>query len=239
MGVIELAALTKRYRSVVAVDGLDLAVDAGEVYALVGPNGSGKSTALNALLGLVQPTDGAATVGGANAWGEAKQARQHLGVVPEGYGVYDRLTGRRHVAFAATSRSAGDPDAVLERVGLADVGDRRAGTYSRGMKKRLVLGMALVGEPSALLLDEPFNGLDPDAAATLRTAIDRERERGTAVLLASHLFREVAAVADRVGMLRDGQLVREGPVADVVEGRPSIDTLEAAYREAVGPEVVA
>ncbi|MFB6206005.1 MAG: ABC transporter ATP-binding protein, partial [Haloglomus sp.] len=221
-------------------DADDLAVDEGEVYALVGPNGSGKTTALNVLLGLVRPTAGDARICGEDTWDAARAARQHLGVVPEGYGVYGRLTGRRHVAFAATSRGwSGDPDAVLERVGLQDVADRRAGTYSRGMKKRLVLAMALVGDPDVLLLDEPFNGLDPDAAQTLRTAIEHERERGTSVLLASHLFREVAAVADRVGMLSGGELVREGPVADVVEGRPTIDSLEAAYREAVTPEVPA
>jgi ABC-2 type transport system ATP-binding protein len=240
MTAIAFAGVSKRRGSVLALDALDLAIEDGEVYALVGPNGSGKTTALNVLLGLVRPTEGQATVHGYDVWTEAPAARRHLGVVPEGTPVYERLSGRRHVDFGATSRGVDvDPEAVLDRVGLADVADRRAGTYSRGMTQRLVLALALVGEPDVLLLDEPFYGLDPDASATLRRVLRTERDRGATVVFASHLFDEVGRLADRVGMLSGGQLVREGAVADLVVDEPAIDALEDAYRDSVDAEVTA
>lgn len=240
MAMIEFVNVTKRHGSVVALNDLDLTVGSGKVFALVGPNGSGKTTAINVLLGLVQPTDGQATVCGHDVWTEARKVRQRLGVVPEGYGVYERLSGRRHVEFAAASRGAdADPEKVLDRVGLAGVAERPAGTYSRGMAKRLVLALALVGEPDVLLLDEPFYGLDPNAADTLRSVLWAERDRGATICFATHLFREVDALADRVGMLSGGRLVRNGAVDDLVSTTAAVDALESAYREAVDPEVTA
>lgn len=240
MAAIEFVGVHKRLGGVDALQGLDLRIDSGEVVALVGPNGSGKTTALNLLQGLVAPTSGQATVRGHDTWSAASKARRHVGVVPEGAGVYDRLTGRRHVAFAARSRGAEvDPLASLDRVGLVDVADRRAGTYSRGMKQRLVVAMALVGRPDVLLLDEPFYGLDPDAAATLRSVVREEQERGATVCFATHLFREVDAVADRVAMLSGGRLVQEGPVSTLAEGSSTVDGLASTYRDVVEPEVTA
>lgn len=238
MATIAFAGVSKRRGSVTALAELTLSIRSGRIFALVGPNGSGKTTALNVLLGLVRPTAGRATVRGHDAWAEARAVRRHLGVVPEGCGVYDRLSGRRHVEFAAASRGVEvDPIRVLDRVGLARVADRAAGTYSRGMTRRLVLALALVGEPDVLLLDEPFYGLDPDAADTLRAVLRDERDRGATVCFATHLFGEVAALADRLGMLSDGRLVCDGTVEELVGSRTPVDALESAYREAVDPAV--
>ncbi|MFB6151567.1 MAG: ABC transporter ATP-binding protein [Haloarculaceae archaeon] len=219
MSAVDIDGVTKRYGDVLAVDGVDLAVDRGEVYCLVGPNGSGKTTILNVLLDFVRPTEGSVEVLGHDARTESLAVRERIGVVPEGYGVYDRLTGRQHVAFAADSKGADDdPDAILERVGLADAADQRAGEYSKGMAKRLILGAALVGDPDLLVFDEPFSGLDPAAFARLRDTIEAENDRGTAVFLSTHLFGPVERVGDRVGVLLDGELVAERDVADLTDG---------------------
>jgi ABC-2 type transport system ATP-binding protein len=147
--------------------------------------------------------------------------RRRTGVLPEGYDVYHRLTGRKHVEFAMRSKRVDvDPDAVLERVGIADAADRKAGDYSKGMRQRLALGMALVGEPDLLILDEPSSGLDPGGAREMREIVRAEADRGTTVFFSSHVLGQVEAVCDRVGILRAGELVAE----DSIEGlRTAVD----------------
>jgi len=223
MSAIELSRVTKRFGDVTAVRHLDLEVPEGEVYGFLGPNGAGKSTTINLLLDFVRPTSGSVTVLGLDAREDSVAVRRRTGVLPEGFDVYGRLTGRQHVEFAIESKAADDePDAVLERVGIADAADRRAGGYSKGMRQRLALGMALVGKPDLLVLDEPSTGLDPNGAREMRTIVREEHERGATVFFSSHILGQVEAVCDRVGILRDGQLVAE----DTVEG----------LRDAVGTE---
>jgi ABC-2 type transport system ATP-binding protein len=223
MAAIELDGVTKRFGDVVAVRDVDLEVADGEVFGFLGPNGAGKSTTINLLLDFVRPTAGRISVLGHDAHAESVAVRRRTGVLPEGYDVYDRLTGRQHVEFAIDSKEVDDDsDAVLERVGLAGEGDRKAGGYSKGMAQRLALGMALVGEPELLILDEPSTGLDPRGAREMREIVREERDRGATIFFSSHILGQVEAVCDRVGILRDGELV----AVDSVEG----------LRDAVGTE---
>lgn len=214
MVAIELGGVTKRFGNVTALNDLDLTVKDGEIYGFLGPNGAGKSTTINIVLDFIRPTSGSVRVLDRDAREESVAIRQRVGVLPDGYHVYDRLTGRKHLQFAINSKSADDdPDTILERVGIADSADRKAGGYSKGMQQRLVLGMALVGEPDLLILDEPSTGLDPAGAREMREIIRQERDRGASVFFSSHILGQVDAVCDRVGILREGELVAEDTVS--------------------------
>ncbi|MFT4889664.1 MAG: ABC-2 type transport system ATP-binding protein [Halobacteriales archaeon] len=224
MASIELSGLTKHYGEVVALQDVDLTVDEGEIFGFLGPNGAGKSTTINMLLDFVRPTDGTATVLGMDAQHDSQAVRRRVGVLPDGYHVYDRLTGRQHVEFAIESKGADDdPDATLERVGIPEAADRKAGGYSKGMKQRLVLAMALVGEPDLLILDEPTTGLDPRGARDVREIVREEADRGATVFFSSHILEQVRAVCDRVGILREGELV----AVDSIDGLRNAMTTDA------------
>ncbi len=224
MTAIELTDLSKDFGSVRALNGVNLTVETGEIFGFLGPNGAGKSTTIDILLDFVRPTAGSATVLGYDTQRDSLTVRQHVGVLPDAYHLYDRLTARQHMAYAIASKdSDDDPLELLERVGIADAADRKAGTFSKGMKQRLVLAMALVGQPDVLILDEPSTGLDPNGAREMREIIRAERDRGATVFFSSHILEQVEAVCDRVGILRDGELV-------------AVDTIDA-LRSAVGDEV--
>ncbi len=226
MSAIELRGITKEYDDVTAVDGVELTVEAGEIYGFLGPNGAGKSTTINILLDLISPTAGTARVLGQDANENSTAIRERIGVVPEGYDIYDRLSGRKHLQFAIDSKASDDdPDALLSRVGLDGAGDRPAGGYSKGMKQRLVLAMSLVGSPELLILDEPTTGLDPNGAQEIREVISTENERGTAVFFSSHILEQVEAVCDRVGILQEGELVAEDSIDGLREQLDSETTL--------------
>ncbi|HMB51529.1 ABC transporter ATP-binding protein [Natronoarchaeum rubrum] len=212
---IETQNLTRQFGDVLAVDSLDLTVRSGEIYGFLGPNGAGKSTTINMLLDYIRPTDGTATVLGLDAQSDIKEIHQRVGVLPDDVGLYDRLTARKHVEFAIDVKETDDdPQALLERVGLADAADRKAGGFSKGMGQRLRLAMALVGDPELLILDEPTSGLDPNGARELREIVREENERGTTVFFSSHILGQVEAVCDRVGIMNEGQMV----VEDSIEG---------------------
>ena len=215
MAAIEAVGLTKRFGGVTAVSDLDLVVEPGEVFGFLGPNGAGKSTTIDALLGYVRPTSGTATVLGMDVGESAHLIRSRTGVLPDGYGLYGRLTGREHLAFVSRSKgTAGREDHLLDRVGLADAADRRTGGYSRGMCQRLAIAMALVDDPDLLVLDEPTSGLDPNGVRLLRAIVQEENERGATVFFSSHALDQVEAVCDRVAIVDDGRLV----AVDTVDG---------------------
>jgi ABC-2 type transport system ATP-binding protein len=223
MAAIELDGVTKRFGDLTAVSDLNLRVEENEVFGFLGPNGAGKSTTINLILDFVRPTSGTVSVLGRDAQRDSVAVKRRTGVLPEGFDVYGRLTGREHVEFAMRSKNVeGDPDAVLDRVGIADAADRKAGEYSKGMAQRLAFGMALVGDPDLLILDEPSSGLDPAGAREMREIVRDEVERGTTVFFSSHVLGQVEAVCDRVGILRGGELVAQ----DSIEG----------LRDAVGRE---
>jgi ABC-2 type transport system ATP-binding protein len=215
MSVVELQGLTKHYGNVRAVEDLHLRVDKGEIFGFLGPNGAGKSTTINMMLDFAKPTAGQSTIFGMDSQEQGTQIRQRIGVLPEGYDVYERLTGLDHLEFAIDSKNANDdPRELLEYVGLTGDGERKAGEYSKGMAQRLTLAMALVGDPDLLILDEPTTGLDPNGARQVREIIRQENQRGTTVFFSSHILSQVESVCSRVGILREGQLIAD----DTIEG---------------------
>ncbi|MFW6436290.1 MAG: ABC transporter ATP-binding protein [Halococcoides sp.] len=223
MVVIDIDGLVKQYGSLTALDDVSLTVESGEVFGFLGPNGAGKSTTINILLDFVRPTAGSARVFGMDAQEKGVAIRKRTGVLPEGYQVYERLTAREHLEFVAESKHAEmDPNAVLDRVGLGDAIDRKAGGYSKGMRQRLALGMALVGDPDLLILDEPSTGLDPTGVKEIRDVVHEEKERGTTVFFSSHILSQVEAVCDRVAILHEGHLA-------------AVDTIDG-LREAAGQQ---
>lgn len=222
MAAIEANALTKSYGRTLALEDLSFEVREGEVFGFLGPNGAGKSTTINILLDFLRPTAGEVSVLGMDAQARSRDIRKRTGVLPEGFETYDRLTGRQHLEFALDSKGADDdPDELLNRVGIADAADKKAGGYSKGMSQRLMLAMALVGQPDLLILDEPSTGLDPNGAREMREIVLEEADRGATIFFSSHIMEQVEAVCDRVGILKGGQMV----AVDTVEGlRDSVST---------------
>jgi len=207
---IRTEGLTKRYgKDVYALNSLDLTVETGEVFGFLGPNGAGKSTTIDVLLDYVRPTSGSATVLGYDAQAETREIHERIGILPDDYGLYDRLSGRKHVQYAIDLKGTDDdPDAILEQVGLAgEAIHRPVGGYSKGMIQRVVLGVALVGDPDLLILDEPSSGLDPNGVRQIRELVQRLADRGKTVFFSSHILSQVEAVCDRVAILNDGNLV--------------------------------
>jgi ABC-2 type transport system ATP-binding protein len=233
MAAIELAGLTKRFGSVTALSGVDLAVEEGEIFGFLGPNGAGKSTTIDVLLDFVRPDAGSVEVFGLDAQAESAAVRQRTGVLPEGFGLYERLTAREHLAFAGESKGvAVEPDAILERVGLREAAERPAGGFSKGMGQRLALGMALVGDPDLLLLDEPTTGLDPNGARQLRELVRTERDRGATVFFSSHVLGQVEAVCDRVAILVEGEVRAVDSVEGLMDTVDTQSTLEVTVESA-------
>ncbi|QGN07318.1 ABC transporter ATP-binding protein [Halorhabdus sp. CBA1104] len=208
MVAIDLDGVTKTYGGVTALQGVDLTVESGEVFGFLGPNGAGKSTTIDILLDHARPTTGHVTVLGMDAQTETVAVRERIGVLPERFGPLGEMTGRQQLEFAIEAKSAeDDPDAIMERVGIAHAADRPTKGYSKGMTQRLMLGMALVDDPDLLILDEPTTGLDPNGARQLRQIVHEEADRGATVFFSSHILEQVEAVCDRVGILDQGNLV--------------------------------
>jgi ABC-2 type transport system ATP-binding protein len=235
MEAIQTAGLTKRFGEATAIEELDFAVESGEVFGFLGPNGAGKSTTINVLLGYMTPTDGSGTILGYDIESESRSIRRRIGVLPENVSPYDRLTAREHVESAARMKDANtDPTTVLDRVGLdPDAWDRVADGYSTGMSQRLALATALVGDPDLLILDEPQNGLDPVGMQEVRDIVQEEAEKGTTVFFSSHILPEVEAVADRVGIMRDGRMAAVDTVDGLRETAGGETTLELSVGEPV------
>ena len=228
MAVIETDGLTKRYGDVLAVDDLNLTVEDGEVFGFLGPNGAGKSTTISLLLDFLHPTAGEARVFGLDSHEASRRIRERVGVLPEDAAPYERLTGREHLELTADCKGVdADFGALLDRVGLdPDDADRAVGGYSKGMAQRLGLGMALVGDPDLLILDEPSSGLDPTGMREMRDLVREEAADGTTVFFSSHILPEVEAVCDRIGILDDGRLVTAGEIGSLRDELLSDCTVE-------------
>jgi ABC-2 type transport system ATP-binding protein len=238
MVAIQLTDVTKQFGDVTALRDLSLEVQDGEIYGFLGPNGAGKSTTIDILLDFVRPTSGTATVLGRDAQADSLSIRQDIGVLPEGFSVYERLTARQHLEFAIESKGVSDdPEALLERVGIGDAVDRKAGGFSKGMQQRLALAVALVGEPDLLILDEPSTGLDPNGAREMRSIIQEEADRGATVFFSSHILEQVEAVCDRVGILKAGELVAEDTIRGLRDAAGSGSVLTVTIAE-LTPDVV-
>jgi ABC-2 type transport system ATP-binding protein len=225
--VVGVRSLTKRYGDVTAVDDLSFSLEAGSVTGFLGPNGAGKTTTLRVLLGLAAPTSGEALVFG-RRYAELDRPARMVGALLESGDFHPARTGRDHLrvlAFAAELPAARVED-VLELVELRGVADRRVGTYSLGMRQRLGLAGALLGQPGLLILDEPANGLDPAGVHWLRSFLRRFAQQGGTVLVSSHVLAEVAQTVDRVVIVDRGRVAASVAV-DELDGR----TLEALYLE--------
>jgi ABC-type multidrug transport system ATPase subunit len=217
--VLETHDLSKTYGERPAVDSVNMTVRKGDIYGFLGPNGAGKTTTLRMCLGLVHPTSGKATVLGRPAGDAGTTAR--TGALIEGPGFYPYLSGRANLQVLARYRGLLDTevDGALERVDLAERGGDRFKTYSLGMKQRLGVAAALMGEPELIVLDEPTNGLDPGGMADMRKLIVDLARGGQTVLLSSHLLAEVEEICDRVGVISRGRLLVESTVAELRGGR--------------------
>jgi ABC-2 type transport system ATP-binding protein len=210
--------LTKRYGEVDVVDRLDLRVDRGELYGFLGPNGAGKTTTIRMALGLVFPTGGEVELLGRPVFGDGRsEALARTGAMIEEPAFYRYLSGRRNLEVFARA-GGGDVDRRLSRIddmleltGLSGASSKRVKAYSQGMRQRLGIALALLGEPEMLVLDEPTNGLDPAGMREIRHLLRRLADEGTTVFVSSHLLAEVEAMCDRVGVLARGRLVAEGP----------------------------
>jgi ABC-2 type transport system ATP-binding protein len=199
MAVITIQGLTKRFGEIIAVDDLSFEVDQGTVVGFLGPNGAGKTTTLRTLLGLVTPTTGSARIDG-RPYRELADPVRQVGAVLEASSFHPGRSARNHLRVVATA--AGLPyarvDAVLEQVGLAGAARRRVGGFSLGMRQRLGLATALLGDPQVLILDEPANGLDPEGVHWLRGFLRQLADQGRTVLVSSHVLAEVAQTVDQV-----------------------------------------
>jgi ABC-2 type transport system ATP-binding protein len=231
--VVTVSSLTKRYGELVAVEELTFLLRAGTVTGFLGPNGAGKTTTLRLLLGLAEPTAGEALVFGRRYRELDDPAR--VGAVLESNDFHPGRSGRDHLRTLALAAELprGRVEEVLELVELEPVAARRVKTYSLGMRQRLGLAGALLGDPELLILDEPANGLDPAGVHWLRGFLRRFAEQGRTVLVASHVLAEVAQTVDQVVIIDRGRLLTSGPLADLTERG---QTLEQVYLELTAGE---
>src|SRR5690242_19995929 len=219
MAAVEINGINKRFGSVQAVSGLSFEVDRGRVTGFLGPNGAGKSTTLRILLGLVHSDAGTALFEG-RRFEELEHPSAEVGALLEDASFHPDRTGRNHLRIlaAAGGHPASRVDEVLRQVGLADAANRRVKGYSMGMRQRLAIAAALLGDPEVLILDEPANGLDPPGITWLRGLVREQADRGRAVLISSHVLAEVAQSVDDVVVIADGQLRAQGTLEQVLGG---------------------
>ncbi len=219
MASIEVQGLTKRFGAVLAVDGLSFTVAQGTVTGFLGPNGAGKTTTLRMLLGLVRPSAGRALVNGV-PYHDLPDPMRTVGAVLESSGFHPARSARNHLRAIAAVDGIGDDrvDEVLELVGLRPDAERHVGGYSMGMRQRLELARALLGDPEVLILDEPANGLDPQGIAWLRGFLRWFASEGRVVLISSHLLAEAAQTVDDVIVLNHGRMAGHGPLEELRRG---------------------
>jgi ABC-2 type transport system ATP-binding protein len=219
MAAIEVHGLTKRFGAVLAVNRLSFEVARGTVTGFLGPNGAGKTTTLRMLLGLVEPTEGTATING-RPYRQLPDRCRQVGAVLEATGSHPGRTARNHLRVRALAGRVGPARVgkVLDLVGLTGAADRRVGGFSLGMRQRLGLAAALLGEPEVLILDEPTNGLDPEGIRWIRSLLRDVAAQGRTVLVSSHVLAEVAQTVDRVVVLDHGRLVTQSSLADLLAG---------------------
>ena len=216
MPAIEVSGVSKRFGSTLAVDDLSFTVERGHITAFLGPNGAGKTTTLRILLGLVNATGGTATIDG-KAYVALEDPVGTVGAVLDGGMFHPGRSGRNHLRGLARASGVAEArvDELLELVALTDAADRRAGGYSLGMRQRLGLAAALLGDPEVLVLDEPANGLDPQGIRWLRDFLRTLAGEGRAVLVSSHVLAEVAQTADEVVVIAHGKSVAQAPLAEL------------------------
>jgi ABC-2 type transport system ATP-binding protein len=244
---IEIVGLRQSYDDHAVLKGVDLRVPAGTIYALLGSNGAGKTTMVRILSTLLRPDAGTVTVHGHDVTTEPHEVRSAISLTGQFAAVDEILTGRENLVLVGELRRIADPgavaDALLTRFDLTEAADRRVGTYSGGMRRRLDIAMSLIGEPAVLFLDEPTTGLDPQSRIEVWKTVRELAGRGTTVLLTTQYLDEAEQLADRIAILHDGRIIAEGTLAELkallppatveyVEKQP---TLEEIFLAIVGP----
>ncbi len=233
---LRIAGLVKWFDDTLAIDGLTLDVPARSCFGLVGPNGSGKSTTLRSVIGLVRPDAGVIEVCGHDVSSDVRAARRTMGVVLDPLQLFERLTAREFLATMGELRemepdvASARTDELLHTLQLADDADRQIAGYSHGMRKKTALAAAVLHRPRLLLLDEPFEGVDPLSARTMRAMLDRFRVGGGTVVLSSHVMDLVERLCDHVAVIHRGRVVASGPTEQLRNGR----RLEDAFVDVVG-----
>ena len=223
MPAIEVRGLTKRFGDLTAVDDLSFTVSAGTVTGFLGPNGAGKTTTLRMLLGLIQSDAGTAVINGR----PYREVRDQVGASLEATGFHPGRTARAHLRTRAMARGLDGAgiDAVLAMVDLAGDANRRTGVFSLGMKQRLGLAAALLGDPEVLILDEPANGLDPEGVKWLRGLLRGLAGQGRTIFVSSHILTEVTQTADHVVIINRGRLIADARLADLIRGEQTLEDL--------------
>ncbi len=243
---IQTQKLTRRFGNLTAVDSIDLQVTAGQFFGFLGPNGAGKSTTIKMLTGLLSPTSGRMQLLGLDFEANSVEIKRQIGVVPEGMGLFDRLTGAEYLKFvgrmygldrATTERRSGE---LLEFMQLSDRPKTMIADYSHGMQKKLALAAAVIHGPRILFLDEPFEGVDALAAGALKALLGRMTARGTTIFLTSHVLEIVERLCSHVAIIHKGRLIAQGSLEELRAGisgaEESKTTLEEIFLSIVGQE---
>jgi len=241
---IRTEQLTRRFGSLTAVDSVDLRVNAGQFFGFLGPNGAGKSTTIKMLTGLLAPTSGRMELLGLDFQQHPIEVKRQIGVVPEGMGLFERLTGVEYLHFVGRMYGLDKPttekrtDELLDFMQLADREKTLIADYSHGMQKKLALAAAVIHGPRILFLDEPFEGVDALAAGSLKALLGRMTERGVTIFLTSHVLEIVERLCSHVGIIHQGRLVAQGSIEELRAGIPGAEgekkTLEEIFLSIVG-----
>jgi ABC-2 type transport system ATP-binding protein len=238
--------LTRRFGNLIAVDGVDLTVAAGQFFGFLGPNGAGKSTTIKMLTGLLAPTSGRATLLGLDFASNPIEVKRQIGVVPEGMGLFERLTGAEYLEFVGRMYGLDRPTTqrrsveLLDFMQLADRPKTLIADYSHGMQKKIALAAAVIHGPRILFLDEPFEGVDALAAGALKALLGRMTERGVTIFLTSHVLEIVERLCSHVAIIAKGRLVAQGSLEELRAGisgeEGSKTTLEQIFLSIVGQD---
>lgn len=242
MAAITIDEVTKRFDETTALETVDLTIQDGEIFGLLGPNGAGKTTLFRCMLGLYHADAGSITVAGIDVADDPIGVKQHVAYLPAQVGFYEQMSARQNLSyFASLAGTDPDIDELLERVGLADDADTKVRGFSTGMVKRLGVAQSLLREPDVMILDEPTDGLDPDAKQQFQQLIQEVNEQeGVTIILSSHILPELEPVCDRIGILSDGSMVATGApdALELTEGTTVIlqaddlDTLDSVLTDA-------
>ncbi|HXV71131.1 MAG TPA: ABC transporter ATP-binding protein [Acidimicrobiia bacterium] len=235
--------LVRRFGKTAAVDGVDLSIAPGEFYGLLGQNGAGKTTTIKCIVGLLRPSQGTVGIGEFDTWRSPTEVKARIGVLPEEFNLYERLTGAELLDFTAAMHGLERKEALsrrnelLEMLDLSNAGGKLIGDYSRGMRKKVALGAAIIHRPPVLFLDEPFEGVDAVSARLIRNLLQQAAAGGTTIVFSSHEMHLVEKLCTRIGIMVDGRLTIEETPQGLcrVTGK---DTVEDAFIAAVGGENV-
>lgn len=239
--MIEVAGLSKRFGSVVALNDVSFSASDGRITGLLGPNGAGKSTCLRILYTVLKPDAGSATINGVDVVARPLSARRELGVLPHGAGLYPQLTTRENIAYFGRLHGIEEPalsarvDQLIARLDLEEIAERRAKGFSQGQRTKVALARALVHRPKHLLLDEPTNGLDVMSTLSLRNWLSELKARGQCIVLSSHIMQEVAALCDDIVIVAHGRIVAQG-TTETLRARFGNKSLEEIFVETVAGE---